>query len=142
MRRIRSRGTPAHRVRARARTPRRSRGTSQPGCGHVGADMDWSHPRGGWSAASRRQSPASGTQRLLPMPSAGMDSDVRVLVMEPGLGLTHDLTLACRHTGVGVFGPVRDVAEARAAIGEVAVDVIALELAKPSSDAIRRVVDG
>jgi DNA-binding NarL/FixJ family response regulator len=68
-----------------------------------------------------------------------IDIDVRVLVMERGLGLTHDLTLACRHAGVSVLGPVRDVAEAQAAAAEVPVDVIALELTGPSVQAIREV---
>jgi DNA-binding NarL/FixJ family response regulator len=70
-----------------------------------------------------------------------MEIDVRVLVIERGLGLTHDLTLACRHAGVVVLGPVRDVAEARSAVVETAVDVIALELADTSAGAVREVVE-
>ena len=53
--------------------------------------------------------------------------------MERGLGLTHDLTLACRRTGVSVLGPVRDVAEAQVAAAEVPVDVLAIELPAPRS---------
>jgi DNA-binding NarL/FixJ family response regulator len=68
-----------------------------------------------------------------------MDDDVRVLVMEQGLGLTHDLTLACRHRGVDVLGPVRDVAEARPVAAAVPVDVVALEMTQPSIDAVREV---
>jgi DNA-binding NarL/FixJ family response regulator len=75
------------------------------------------------------------------MPSIGMDINVRVLVMERGVGLTHDLTLACRHAGVSVLGPVLDVAEALAAAGEVAVDVLAMELAGPSIQAVREVTE-
>jgi DNA-binding NarL/FixJ family response regulator len=66
-----------------------------------------------------------------------MDADVRVLVMERGLGLTHDLTLACRHAGVSVLGPVRDVSEAEIAASEVPVDVLVVELAGPSVQILR-----
>ena len=66
-----------------------------------------------------------------------MDADVRVLVMERGLGLTHDLTYACRHAGLSVLGPVRDVAEAEAATAEVPVDVLVVDLDGPSVDVIR-----
>ena len=57
--------------------------------------------------------------------------------MERGLGLTHDLSLACRHTGVSVLGPVRDVAEAEVAAAEVPVDVLAVELSGPSIHVLR-----
>ncbi len=67
----------------------------------------------------------------------GMDTNVRVLVLEHGVGLTHDLTLACRHSGVSVLGPVRDVAEARAAAAEMPVDVLAVELTGPSVQIVR-----
>jgi DNA-binding NarL/FixJ family response regulator len=73
----------------------------------------------------------------MPMPPVGMDADVRVLVMERGLGLTHDLTLACRHAGVSVLGPVRDVSEAEIAASEVPVDVLVVELAGPSVQILR-----
>ena len=66
-----------------------------------------------------------------------MDADVRVLVMERGLGLTHDLTYACRHASLSVLGPVRDVAEAEAATAEVPVDVLVVDLDGPSVDVIR-----
>jgi DNA-binding NarL/FixJ family response regulator len=66
-----------------------------------------------------------------------MDADVRVLVMERGLGLTHDLTYACRHAGVSVLGPVRDVAEAEAAAAEVPVDVLVVDLDGPSVHVVR-----
>ena len=66
-----------------------------------------------------------------------MDADLRVLVMERGLGLTHDLTYACRHTGVSVLGPVRDVAEAKAATAEVPVDVLVVDLDGPSAHIVR-----
>jgi DNA-binding NarL/FixJ family response regulator len=66
-----------------------------------------------------------------------MNIDVRVLVMERGLGLTHDLSLACRHTGVSVLGPVRDVAEAEVAAAQVPVDVLAVELSGPSIPVLR-----
>ena len=62
----------------------------------------------------------------------GMDTNVRVLVLEQGVGVTHDLTFACRHSSVSVLGPVRDIAEARRAADEVPVDVLALELTDPS----------
>ena len=68
-----------------------------------------------------------------------MDIDVRVLVMERGGGLTHDFTLACRHSGVSVLGPVRDVVEAQAAAAEIRVDVIAVELTGRSTEVIRDV---
>src|SRR5436853_4503178 len=68
-----------------------------------------------------------------------MDIDVRVLVMERGGGLTHDFTLACRHSGVSVLGPVRDVVEAQAAAAEIRVDVIAVELTGRSTEVIREV---
>jgi DNA-binding NarL/FixJ family response regulator len=73
------------------------------------------------------------------MTLVGMDIDVRVLVMERGLGLTHDLTLACRHAGVSVLGPVRDAAEAQAAAADVPVDVLVIELSGPSIQAIREI---
>ena len=66
-----------------------------------------------------------------------MDADVRVLVLERGLGLTHDLSLACRHAGVSVLGPVRDVTEARTAAAEVPVDVLVVELSGPSVQILR-----
>ena len=75
----------------------------------------------------------------MPMLPVEMDIDVRVLVMERGLGLTHDLTLACRHKGVSVLGPVRDAAEAQGAAAEVPVDVLAIELSGPSVHVIREV---
>lgn len=61
-----------------------------------------------------------------------MNADIRVLVLEQGSRLTHDLTLACRRSGIFVLGPVRDVAEARAAAFEMSVDVLVIELAGPS----------
>jgi DNA-binding NarL/FixJ family response regulator len=70
-----------------------------------------------------------------------MDTNVRVLVLEQGVGLTHDLTFACRHSGVSVLGPVRDVAEAQVAASEIAVDVLALELTGPSVQIVRDVND-
>jgi DNA-binding NarL/FixJ family response regulator len=70
-------------------------------------------------------------------PPMGMDTNVRVLVLEHGVGLTHDLTLACRHSGVSVLGPVRDAAEARAAAAEMPVDVLAVELTGPSVQIVR-----
>jgi len=66
-----------------------------------------------------------------------MNTNVRVLVLEQGVGLTHDLTLACRHSGVSVLGPVRNVAEAHAAASEIPVDVLAVELAGPSIQTVR-----
>ncbi len=69
-----------------------------------------------------------------------MDADVRVVVLERGLGLTHDLTLACRHSGVSVLGPVRDVEEARIAATDVPVDVLVVELAGPSVQVLRDAV--
>jgi two-component system, NarL family, response regulator DevR len=62
----------------------------------------------------------------------GMNADVRVLVLERGLGLTHELSLACRHSGVSVLGPVRDVSEAGATVADLPVDVLVIELAGPS----------
>jgi len=62
------------------------------------------------------------------MHRVGMDADVRVLVMERSLGLTHDLTYACRHAGVSVLGPVRNVAEAEAAAAEVPIDVLVVDV--------------
>lgn len=69
-----------------------------------------------------------------------MEADVHVVVLERGLGLTHDLTMACRHTSVSVLGPVRDIAEARIAASDVPVDVLAVELADPSVQIIRDAV--
>ncbi len=68
-----------------------------------------------------------------------MESDVHVLVLERGLGLTHDFTMACRHSGVSVLGPVRDATEARTAASDVPVDVLAVELAGPSVQILRDV---
>jgi DNA-binding NarL/FixJ family response regulator len=70
-----------------------------------------------------------------------MNVDVRVLVLERGLSLTHDLTMACRHSGVSVLGPVRDVAEAQVAASDVPVDVLAVELAGPSVQILREASD-
>jgi len=66
-----------------------------------------------------------------------MDADVRVLVMERGLGLTHDLSYACRHAGVSVLGPVRDVAEAEAAAADVSFDVLVVDADETSAPIIR-----
>ncbi len=68
-----------------------------------------------------------------------MDTNVRILVLEHGVGLTHDLTFACRRSGLSVLGPVRDVLEARSAAAEIPVDVLALELTGPSVQIIRDV---
>ena len=68
-----------------------------------------------------------------------MDTNVRILVLEQGVGLTHDLTFACRRSGLSVLGPVRDVLEARSAAAEIPVDVLALELTGPSVQIIRDV---
>jgi len=73
----------------------------------------------------------------MPMHRAGMNADVRVLVMERGLGLTHDLSYACRHAGVSVLGPVRDVAEAEAAGADVAFDVLVVDADETSAPIIR-----
>ena len=69
-----------------------------------------------------------------------MEADVRVVVMERGLALTHDLTMACRHSSVSVLGPVRNVAEAQIAASDVPVDVLVIELTGPSVKTIREVV--
>jgi DNA-binding NarL/FixJ family response regulator len=61
-----------------------------------------------------------------------MRDDVRVLVLEQGLGVTHDLSFACRHTGVHVLGPVRNVEEAQAAAADVPVDVLVVDLDDPA----------
>lgn len=74
------------------------------------------------------------------MHEMGMTVDVRVLVQEQGLGLTHDLTVACRRSGVTVLGPVRDASEARSAAADMPVDVLAIELAGPSAHLIREAV--
>ena len=66
-----------------------------------------------------------------------MDADVRVLVMERGLGLTHDLSYACRHAGVSLLGPVRDVAEAEAAAADVSFDVLVVDADETSAPIIR-----
>jgi DNA-binding NarL/FixJ family response regulator len=66
-----------------------------------------------------------------------MDANVRVLVMERGLGLTHDLSYACRHVGVSVLGPVRDVAEAEAAVADVPVDVLVVDADETSASIVR-----
>jgi len=73
----------------------------------------------------------------MPMHRAGMDANVRVLVMERGLGLTHDLSYACRHAGVSVLGPVRDVAEAEAAAADVPFDVLVVDADETSAPIIR-----
>jgi DNA-binding NarL/FixJ family response regulator len=66
-----------------------------------------------------------------------MTTNVEVLVLERGVGLTHDLTFACRHSGVSVLGPVRNIAEAHAAASEMPVDVLAVELDGPSISTVR-----
>jgi DNA-binding NarL/FixJ family response regulator len=71
------------------------------------------------------------------MLSSGMGTDVRVLVMERGLGLTHDLTVACRHSGISVLGPVYTAVEAQAAASDVPVDVLVFELTGPAIQALR-----
>jgi DNA-binding NarL/FixJ family response regulator len=73
----------------------------------------------------------------MPMHRAGMDADLRVLVMEQGLRLTHDLTYACRHAAVSVLGPVHDVSEAGAAAEEVRVNVLAIDLEGTSVQIVR-----
>jgi DNA-binding NarL/FixJ family response regulator len=65
-----------------------------------------------------------------------MTIDVHVLVLERGLGLTHELTMACRRSGVSVLGPVRTVAEATVAASDVPVDVLVIELVGPSMQTI------
>jgi DNA-binding NarL/FixJ family response regulator len=71
------------------------------------------------------------------MSSVGMNADIRVLVLEQGSSLTHDLTLACRRSGVFILGPVRDVDEAQAAALEMPVDVLVVELSGPSTSVLR-----
>ena len=66
-----------------------------------------------------------------------MSIDVRVLVLEQGLGLTHALTVACRRSGVSVVGPARDVAEAATAANQLPVDVLVVELTGPSVQPIQ-----
>jgi DNA-binding NarL/FixJ family response regulator len=80
----------------------------------------------------------------MPMFGVGMemDADVRVLVMERGLALTHELTVACRHSGVSVLGPVHDLTEAHVAASEVPVDVLVFELNGPSIQALREAAEG
>ncbi len=72
---------------------------------------------------------------------AGMNADIRALVLEPGSSFTHDLTLACRRSGIFILGPVRDVAEAQAAALEMSVDVLIVELSGPSVHIIREAAD-
>lgn len=69
-----------------------------------------------------------------------MRDDVRVLVLEQGLGVTHDLSFACRHTAVDVLGPVQTIEEALAAAADVPVDVLVVELDEPSLDVLREAV--
>jgi DNA-binding NarL/FixJ family response regulator len=70
-----------------------------------------------------------------------MNADIRVLVLEQGSRLTHDLTLACRRSGIFVLGPVRDVAEAQTAAFEMSVDVLVIELAGPSVTVLREATE-
>jgi DNA-binding NarL/FixJ family response regulator len=70
-----------------------------------------------------------------------MRDDVRVLVLEQGLGVTHDLSFACRHTGVHVLGPVQNVKEAEAAAREVPVDVLVVHLGDPSGEMLGEAVE-
>jgi DNA-binding NarL/FixJ family response regulator len=70
-----------------------------------------------------------------------MNADIRVLVLEQGSRLTHDLTVACRRSGVFVLGPVRDIAEAQAAAVEMSVDVLVVDLAGPSVTMLREAAD-
>ena len=72
---------------------------------------------------------------------AGMNADIRALVLEQGSSFTHDLTLACRRSGIFILGPVRDVDEAEAAAREMSVDVLIVELAGPSVHIIREAAD-
>ncbi len=75
------------------------------------------------------------------MLQAGMNADIRALVLEQGSSFTHDLTLACRRSGIFILGPVRDVAEAQAAALEMSVDVLIVELSGPSVHIIREAAD-
>jgi DNA-binding NarL/FixJ family response regulator len=70
-----------------------------------------------------------------------MNTNVRVLVLERGVGLTHDLTLACRHSDVSVLGPVRNVAEAQTAASDMSVDVLALDLTDLPIETVREAKD-
>jgi hypothetical protein len=54
------------------------------------------------------------------------------MVLEGGSALTHDLTRACRGSGVEVFGPVRTVEEARAAARLETIHILAIEEAETS----------
>jgi DNA-binding NarL/FixJ family response regulator len=72
---------------------------------------------------------------------AGMNADIRVLVLEQGSSLTHDLTMACRRAGVFVLGPVRDVQEAQIAALEMSVDVLAIELSGASAHTVREAAE-
>lgn len=56
-----------------------------------------------------------------------MKGELRVVVLEGGSALTHDLTRACRGSGVEVFGPVRTVEEARAAARLETIHILAIE---------------
>jgi len=66
-----------------------------------------------------------------------MEANIRVLVMERGLGLTHDLNYACRRANVSVLGPVRGVAEAETVVGEAPVDVLVIDLEGSSIHTVR-----
>jgi len=70
-----------------------------------------------------------------------MHDDIRVLVLEQGLGVTHDLSFACRHTGVDVLGPVKNVKEAQAAAADVRVDVLVVHLGDLSLDTLTESVE-
>ena len=69
-----------------------------------------------------------------------MEPDVHVLVLERGLALTHDFTVACRRSNISVLGPVRDVEEARIAASSMPVDVLLVELEGPSVQILRDAV--
>lgn len=66
-----------------------------------------------------------------------MKRALRVLVLEPGSALTHDLTLACRGSDVAVLGPVRHIEAARAAMDVATVDVLAIEIQPSASELVR-----
>ena len=69
-----------------------------------------------------------------------MEPDIHVLVLERGLALTHDFTVACRRSNISVLGPVRDVEEARIAASSMPVDVLLVELDGPSVQILRDAV--
>jgi DNA-binding NarL/FixJ family response regulator len=70
-----------------------------------------------------------------------MANDLRIVVLERGSALTHELTLACVGTRIDVLGPMHALAEVSAARQHTPIDVVVAEHAGAHAGSVRDAVD-